>query len=191
MLGGGFQTERRGPPEGPSEHRALLGREKRKQKSNFRTNCSVYSNKKKKSLHQSHPYHSSLVTKLSSTQHLHNVAVFFLQKSLLWMQLGVISTLGKWTERKKRLVLFPGKLQEQWKKKSLKWQVFSENKHGAWTSRTAIYHHPHRPLLSGSCQLGRPNGWLKCMCGHPGVKRRLRLWRRTDLCGPVRGLNSV
>lgn len=84
---------------------------------------------------------------------------FFLQKSLLWMQLGVISTLGKWTERKKRLVLFPGKLQEEWKKKILEVA-------GVLRKQTRSLNQSHRHLSSPSSatvvrQLSaRPAKWL-------------------------------
>lgn len=46
-----------------------------------------------------------------------------------------------------------------------------------------IYHRPYQLLLSSSCQLGQPNGWLKCMCGHPRVKWRLWLRQKMDSCG--------
>lgn len=50
-----------------------------------------------------------------------------------------------------------------------------------------IYRHPYRLLSLSSCQLGRPNGWLKCMCGHPGVKWKLWLRQQIDPCGRAYG----
>ena len=62
------------------------------------------------------------------------------------------------------------------------------NKPQACTSIAMIYHHPYQLLLSSSCQLGWPNGWLKCMCGHPRVKWKLWLWQKMDSCGRAYGL---
>lgn len=62
------------------------------------------------------------------------------------------------------------------------------NKPKACTSSAMIYHHPYRLLLLSSCQFGQPNGWLKCMCGHPRVKWKLWLWQKMDSCGRAYGL---
>lgn len=67
--------------------------------------------------------------------------------------------------------------------KNLKLAGVPRNKPKACTSNAMIYHQPYQLLLSSSCQLGQPNGWLKCMCGHPRVKWRLWLWQKMDSCG--------
>lgn len=58
----------------------------------------------------------------------------------------------------------------------------------ACTSSAVIYHRPYRLLLLSSCQLGQPNGWLKCMCGHPRVKWKHWLRLKIDSCGRAYGL---
>lgn len=73
-------------------------------------------------------------------------------------------------------------------RKNLKLAGVLGNAPRACTSSAVIYRRPYQPLLSSSCQLGRPNGWLKCMCGHPGVKWKLRLWQKMDSCGRAHGL---
>lgn len=72
--------------------------------------------------------------------------------------------------------------------KNLKLAGVLRNKPKACTSSAMIYHHPYQLLLSSSCQLGQPNGWLKCMCGHPRVKWKLWLWQKMDSCGRAYGL---
>lgn len=72
--------------------------------------------------------------------------------------------------------------------KNLKLAGVLRNEPKACTSGAMIYHHPYQLLLSSSCQLGQPNGWLKCMCGHPRVKWKLWLWQKMDSCGRVYGL---
>lgn len=67
--------------------------------------------------------------------------------------------------------------------KNLKLADVPRNKPKACTTSAMIYHQPYQLLLSSSCQLGQPNGWLKCMCGHPRVKWRLWLWQKMDSCG--------
>lgn len=68
-------------------------------------------------------------------------------------------------------------------KEKLKLANVPRHKPNACTTNTMIYHRPYQPLLSSSCQLGQPNGWLKCMCGHPRVKWRLWLQQKMDSCG--------
>lgn len=67
--------------------------------------------------------------------------------------------------------------------KNLKLAAVPRNKPKACSSGAMIYHQPYQLLLSSSCQLGQPNGWLKCMCGHPRVKWRLWLRQKMDSCG--------
>lgn len=68
-------------------------------------------------------------------------------------------------------------------KKNQKLEGILRKKPKACTSSAMIHHQPYRLLLLSSCQLGQPNAWLKCMCGHPRVKWRLWLWQKMDSCG--------
>lgn len=65
--------------------------------------------------------------------------------------------------------------------KNQKLEGILRKKPKACTSSAMIHHQPYRLLLLSSCQLGQPNAWLKCMCGHPRVKWRLWLWQKMNV----------
>lgn len=90
-------------------------------------------------------------------------------------------------EERETVILFPG-IASWIEGKNLKLAGVLGNIPEACTSSAMIYHRPYQLLLSSSCQLGQPNGWLKCMCGHPRVKWKLRLWQKMDSCGGAYGL---